>query len=75
MKKLTITMDEDVYAGLHQVIGRRRISGFIQQLVRPHVLRPELDAAYREMAADRVREVAAEPWVNGLAGDVGDDAW
>jgi hypothetical protein len=28
-KKLTITLDEAVYEGLHQVIGRRRISRFI----------------------------------------------
>jgi predicted CopG family antitoxin len=36
-KKLTITVDEEVYEGLHRVIGRRRISGFIEELVRPHV--------------------------------------
>ena len=27
-KKLTITVDADVYDGLHSVIGRRRISRF-----------------------------------------------
>lgn len=36
-KKLTITIDEEVYARLHSVIGRRRISRFIETLVRPHV--------------------------------------
>src|SRR5438874_12500405 len=34
-KKLTITLDERVYNGLHTVIGRRRISRFIESLVRP----------------------------------------
>ncbi len=34
-KKLTITIDERVYAGLHTVVGRRRISRFIESLVRP----------------------------------------
>ena len=34
-KKLTITLDERVYQGLHSVVGRRRISGFIERLVRP----------------------------------------
>jgi len=34
-KKLTITIDEQVYEGLHAVIGRRRISRFIEDLVRP----------------------------------------
>ena len=36
-KKLTITLDETVYDGLHKVIGRRRISRFIEELVRPHI--------------------------------------
>ena len=37
-KKLTITIDEDVYAGLYQVVGKRKISRFIESLVRPHVM-------------------------------------
>ena len=37
-KKLTITIAEDVYAGLHQVVGRRKISRFIESLVRPYVI-------------------------------------
>ena len=36
-KKLTITIDEDVYAGLYRVVGRRKISKFIESLVQPHV--------------------------------------
>jgi len=42
-KKLTISIDEKVYEGLHAVIGRRRISKFIEDLVRPHVLHTELE--------------------------------
>ncbi|MFN2398853.1 MAG: hypothetical protein ABR543_09490 [Gemmatimonadaceae bacterium] len=38
-KKLTIMIDEEVYAGLYRFIGRRKISQFIERLVRPHVLR------------------------------------
>ena len=37
-KKLTITVDERVYDGLHTVIGRRHISQFIESLVRPFVI-------------------------------------
>ena len=33
-KKLTITVDEDVYEGLHRVIGRRHISEFIEEVKR-----------------------------------------
>ena len=51
-KKLTITLDARVYEGLHAVIGRRRISRFIEILVRPHVPGKSLDTAYRNMARD-----------------------
>lgn len=72
-KKLTITVDEAVYEGLHQVIGPRRISRFIEELVRPHVLRQDLEASYREMAADDAREAEALEWVEAMVGDVSDD--
>lgn len=64
-KKLTITLDEQVYEGLHKVVGRRRISKFIETLVRPHVINRDLDAAYREMAQDEAREAEALEWAEG----------
>lgn len=73
-KKLTITVDEQVYAGLHRVVGRRRISRFIESLVRPHVIREDLAAAYRAMAEDEARETEALEWAEGTVMDVGDDA-
>jgi len=72
-KKLTITLDEEVYRGLHAVIGRGRISRFLEDLARPHVVSRDLEAAYREMAGDEVREAEAEEWAEGLIGDVADD--
>ena len=42
-KKLTITIDDEVYAGLHSVVGRRRISRFLNDLARPHVTGRDLD--------------------------------
>jgi len=72
-KKLTITIDEEVYKGLHAVIGRGRISRFLEDLARPHVVSRELDAAYEEMAGDEVREAEAEEWAEGLIGDVADE--
>lgn len=69
-KKLTITLDEQVYKGLYSVIGRRRISRFIETVVRPHVLAPDLDAAYREMAQDEQREAEALEWAEGTLGGV-----
>lgn len=61
-KKLTITIDEEVYEGLHSNIGPRKISRYIQEIVRPHVVRPNLDSAYAEMARDKRREKDAEEW-------------
>jgi len=61
-KKLTITIDEEVYEGLHKNIGPRKISRYIQEIVRPHVVRPNLDSAYAEMAKDTNREEEAAEW-------------
>jgi hypothetical protein len=72
-KKLTITLDERVYDGLHRVVGRRRISRFIESLVRPHVVAEGLASAYRQMASDEAREAEASEWVDGTFGDVADE--
>ena len=61
-RKLTITLDEKVYDGLHARIGRRRISRFIEELVHPYVIHEDLEEAYREMAADEAREAEALEW-------------
>ena len=71
-KKLTITVDDEVYEGLHSRIGRRRISRFINDLAKPHVLQPELEDGYRAMAADEAHERDALEWIEGVAGDVDD---
>jgi hypothetical protein len=72
-KKLTITLDAKVYAGLHKVVGRRRISRFIEELVRPHVLAHDLEAAYQQMAQDEAREAEALEWAEATLRDVGDE--
>lgn len=71
-KKLTITIDEQVYEGLHSVVGRRRISHFIENLVRPYVVRQEIEAGYRAMAQDADREAQALEWAEALIGDGAD---
>lgn len=69
-KKLTITIDESVYEGLYRTVGARRISQFIEDVVRPYVLHEELDNAYRQMAKDTARESEALEWAEATAGDV-----
>jgi len=73
-KKLTITLDPAVYDALHQVIGRRRISKFIQELIRPHVTRQSLEEAYRAQAADQEAEAEAKEWIEGLIGEATDES-
>jgi len=73
-KKLTISVDVAVYEGLYRRVGARRISRFIEDLVRPHVLEGDLLEAYAEMAADEDREAEAEEWSDTLISDVGDEA-
>jgi predicted CopG family antitoxin len=68
-KKLTITINEEVYAALHKTIGPRKISKFVEDLVRPHVLKHELGSAYAEMAKDTDREREAIEWSEGTLGD------
>ncbi len=58
-KRITITLDEAVYDGLYRSIRKRRISQFIEDLLRPHVLDSALDAGYRAMADDSAREKEA----------------
>ena len=72
-KKLTISIDEMVYWGLHEVIGKRRISKFIENLVRPYVIDKSLASAYREMAQDKSREKEALEWSENLIGDLNDE--
>ncbi|MBI2865252.1 MAG: addiction module antitoxin [Chloroflexi bacterium] len=73
-KKLTVTIDEEVYEGLRKVIGPRKISKFIEELVRPHVVHPDLGAEYAEMARDKKRENGAVEWAELAFKDMDDEA-
>lgn len=72
-KKLTISIDEQVYEGLYAVIGQRRISHFIEELVRPYVIHQDLENAYMQMARDEEREAEALEWAEAVIGDVSDE--
>ncbi len=69
-KKLTITVDEEIYEGLRRTIGPRKISRFVQELVRPYVVRPNLESAYADMARDKKREKEAVEWAEATFKDV-----
>ncbi len=73
-KRMTITLDEAVYEGLYRTVGKRRMSQFIEDLVRPHVTGNKLDDGYQAMAADCDRETEALEWANALAKDMSSEA-
>ncbi len=73
-KKLTITVDDKVYEGLHLRIGRGNISQFIESLIRPHVINKDLETAYQQMAEDEKREAEALDWAEATVGDVSREA-
>lgn len=63
-RKLTITIADDVYRGLHQQIGRGEISRFVENLVRPYVVTTDdLEAEYRAAATDTAAEQEAMTWI------------
>ena len=68
-KRMTITMDEAVYEGLVRVVGRRKISGFLESLARPHVVTDELAEGYKAMGQDEKREQEALDWSEALIWD------
>jgi predicted CopG family antitoxin len=72
-KKLTLTIDKDVYEGLHKTIGRRKISKYIEDMVRPHVMQPALEAEYAEMAKDDKQEKEAVEWTENTFRDAFDE--
>ena len=65
-KRMTISIDETVYDGLVRVIGRRKISRFLENLARSYVVNDGIFSGYKAMAADAERE--ALEWSNALIG-------
>ena len=51
-------------------MGPQEISRFVEDLLRSHVVKRDLYAEYREMAANHVRESEALEWAEATCGDV-----
>jgi len=62
MKKLTITVEDEVYKGLQSVIGKGNISSFLNDMARPHVISSDIEAGYLAMSLDDEREKEASEW-------------
>jgi hypothetical protein len=59
------TIRREIFKALRRLYRRRRMS-----VVAEPPPWPDLEAAYREMAADEAREAEAEEWVEALVGDI-----
>jgi hypothetical protein len=73
-KRLIISLDAETYERLCRAVGPRKISRFIEDLIRPHVVPTDLSAAYAEMALEEARETEAEIWSDALIRDVASEA-
>jgi hypothetical protein len=73
MKKLTVTVSDEVYEGLHRRIGARRISSFIDRLARPYVDDAAAEALYQEAANDPDRNETLADWDELPADEALDD--
>ncbi|HJW86009.1 MAG TPA: hypothetical protein VJ440_05200 [Candidatus Brocadiaceae bacterium] len=69
-RKLTITVDAEVYEALRKAVAPRKISKFVEGLVRPHVVRPNLELAYSQMSKDKKREAEALDWAEMTFEDI-----
>ncbi len=72
---MTISLDEAVYDGLYRTIGKRKMSQFIEDLPRPHVVDSTMDEGYKAMASDGEREAEAMEWARALAQDLSCEKW
>lgn len=73
-RRITITLDDELYEGLRQRAGSGDMSALIEDLLRPLVAPDaELEAAYREMAADTEREREALEWIEAVPDEALED--
>ncbi|HEX8166676.1 MAG TPA: hypothetical protein VF601_12920 [Beijerinckiaceae bacterium] len=60
-KKLTIQVSDEFYEGLQRRVGKRGIGRFLENLARPHVVRPNpSDPGWEDWLEEQYRQKAAE---------------
>jgi hypothetical protein len=74
-KKLTLSIDAEIYEALHKVAGKRKIGRFIEKIVRPYITLQELAQAGNRLIQDEKLESEALLWAGTTVGDSGDEAW
>lgn len=61
-KKITLMMDAEVYEGLQQKVGVRKVGDYLSELARPFVRTTDIAASYKELAADTAQASEAKEW-------------
>lgn len=72
-KQITLNIDENLYNSLYQQFDNKKISEFIENLLKNMLIlnKPNTEYIddYQAMASDKERELLANEWVNGLVLD------
>ncbi len=71
-KKLTLSIDPELYDSLYRTVGQRNISSFIEDCIRPILLSHNLRQAYKDMSQEEERRRNAAEWLKD--GDPGGGA-
>jgi hypothetical protein len=74
-KKLTINIDEKIYYGLCQFTDISKLNQLVENLLKLHLLKMDMHAAYKQMASDEERESEALEWAEATIGDSSNEAW
>jgi hypothetical protein len=74
-KKLTLSIDAELYEALHKVAGKRKIGRFIEKIVRPHITLQGLAQAGNQLIQDEKLESEDLLWAGTTVGNSGDEAW
>jgi hypothetical protein len=73
-KKLTLSIDAEIYQALHKMAGKRKIGRFIENLVRPYLASLEgLEVGVAEVQTEPNSNVL--PWSKANAALNGDEAY
>lgn len=64
-RKVTLMLDERVYAGLRSQVGERGIGEYLSKLARPYVITDDLEAGYKAMAKDKSYAHEVREWLVG----------
>ena len=75
-RKLTLSIDEQIYKDLHLLLPNRKISSFVEESIRERIkkMRREdpIEEGFKMMGKDVIREKEAELWCEM---DIGEELW